>query len=140
MQIGAAIKRHPGRTAILTIALLAIGGFGIYWFGPQYLFLDTRVEEALPGVGAPVGEAPADDAVGRSDQTVTLAMGEFRSLEHGTSGTALIVELEDGSRYLRLEDLDTSNGPDLRVILSSTPAPRTNGAPTTTVRSSISGA
>ncbi len=45
----------------------------------------------------------------------------FRSLEHGTTGSARIVELEDGSRFVRLEDLDTSDGPDLRVYLTDQP-------------------
>jgi hypothetical protein len=48
----------------------------------------------------------------------TLTRGSFRSLEHATSGAAVVLEVADGSRFLRLEDLRTSNGPDLRVILS----------------------
>jgi hypothetical protein len=54
-------------------------------------------------------------------QVVTLAEGPFSSLEHQTTGTALVVELEDGTRFLRLEGLETSNGPDLRVYLSDQP-------------------
>jgi hypothetical protein len=53
---------------------------------------------------------------------LTLAGGAFRSLEHSTSGEALLIELPDGSRILRLEHLETSNGPDLRVYLSEIPA------------------
>jgi hypothetical protein len=62
------------------------------------------------GAGAPAGGP------------VTLASGAFSSLAHETSGTASIVELPDGSRYLRIEDLDTLSGPDLRVYLSDAPA------------------
>jgi len=51
-----------------------------------------------------------------------LSSGEFISLEHATSGAASVVELGDGSRFLRIEDLDTSSGPDLRVYLSQAPA------------------
>ena len=47
-----------------------------------------------------------------------LARGEFRSLEHTTTGTARLIALADGSVVLRFDDLDTSNGPDLRVYLS----------------------
>jgi hypothetical protein len=65
-------------------------------------------------------DGPADDAA--SSGSVTLAQGEFSSLEHTTTGAAVVLELEDGSRFLRLDDLDTSNGPDLRVYLSSVPA------------------
>ena len=53
---------------------------------------------------------------------MTLARGSFHDLEHPTTGTASLIELEDGRRFLRLEDLETSNGPDLRVYLSEIPA------------------
>jgi hypothetical protein len=46
------------------------------------------------------------------------AASEFISLDHGTSGTALVVALPDGGVTLRFEDLDTSNGPDLYVVLT----------------------
>lgn len=52
----------------------------------------------------------------------TLAKGEFRSLEHTSSGQALLVRLSDGRRFLRFENLDTSDGPDLRVHLSTVPS------------------
>ena len=130
MAIGAAIRRHPGRTAAVAAALVGIAALAIYWFGPQYLFIDRRVDEALPGAGAAPAESPAaagGQGMGEAGEsaptgTVTLALGEFRGLEHDSSGTALVLELPDGSRFLRLEDLDTSNGPDLRVYLSDAPA------------------
>ena len=50
-----------------------------------------------------------------------LASGDLRTLEHATTGLVRIVELEDGSRFVRLEDLDTSDGPDLRVYLTDQP-------------------
>jgi hypothetical protein len=49
---------------------------------------------------------------------VTLARGSFVSHEHHTTGSAVVVRLADGSRVLRLEGLDTSDGPDLHVWLS----------------------
>ncbi|MFN2488529.1 MAG: DM13 domain-containing protein [Actinomycetota bacterium] len=52
----------------------------------------------------------------------TLAAGEFRALEHETSGRAVILESGPGRTFLRLQDLQTSNGPDLRVYLSEIPA------------------
>jgi hypothetical protein len=147
MGIGSALRRHPGRTATGAAVTLAAAGFLLYWFAPWNLIVDRRVDEALPSVGAPVGEAPLAESsgTGSSDEVsadeagtdevaaeeemtdddpsgpVTLARGRFRGLEHETSGTALVVELPDGSRFLRLEDLETSNGPDLRVILTDQP-------------------
>ena len=134
MRITAAIRAHKGRSLAAALALVALGAAGIYWFGPQYLFIDRRVNEAPPGAG--IGTQPADaspggaGASGGGDETaggtasgaVRLAAGEFRGLEHDSSGGALVIELPDGSRFLRLEDLNTSNGPDLRVYLSDAPA------------------
>jgi hypothetical protein len=125
MAVGSAIRRHPGRTAA---ALVGLGAFAIYWFGPQYLFIDRRVDEAVPTVGSAVdspgsaGDQGTSSPGGAAAGPVILAEGEFVGLEHDSSGRAAILELLDGSRYLRLEELDTSNGPDLRVYLSDAPA------------------
>ena len=54
-----------------------------------------------------------------------VKIGTFRdgdSRHHG-SGRATIYRLEDGSHILRLEDFRVTNGPDLRVYLSSHPDP-----------------
>jgi hypothetical protein len=69
---------------------------------------------------------PAKSASARSTQRaqagpVTLLTGRFISHEHGTSGSATVLKLKDGSRVLRIKGLDTSNGPDLRVWLSDAP-------------------
>ena len=45
--------------------------------------------------------------------------GEFTSIEHDTSGRALIASLPDGSRVLRFEGLASVDGPDLKVVLTS---------------------
>lgn len=48
-----------------------------------------------------------------------LAAGDFVSRSHGTSGHVEVVEFEDGSRVLTIEDLQTDNGPDLYVYLDT---------------------
>ncbi len=136
MQIAATLKRHPGRTAVAVVVLVIVSGVALYWFAPWNLFIDRTVNEALPTVGEagganeepPQGNADeggagavGGDGGGSASEPVTLASGEFTGLEHATGGTALLIELEDGSRFLRLEDLETSNGPDLRVYLTDQP-------------------
>jgi electron transfer DM13 len=54
--------------------------------------------------------------------TTAVASGGFRSLEHRTTGSAHVLRLANGLHVLRIEDLDTSNGPDLRVYLSELPS------------------
>ena len=127
------IRRRPGRAAAVVMVLGGAGALALYWFAPWNLFIDRRVDETLPGVTAPAGATtPPASATGATDphaeparvaaEPVELALGEFASLEHATTGTALVLELDDGRRFLRLQDLETSNGPDLRVYLSSVPA------------------
>ena len=85
---------------LLGAAALALAS---WWFAPWKLFVDERVSEA--------------PAVGR-----VVAGGAFRGLEHQTRGGAAVVAAPDGRLSLRLEELATSNGPDLVVLLSPTPA------------------
>lgn len=85
-----------------------LAGVGAYWFEPWKLVVDARVSDAAPAAG--------------TDAARALRQGSFRSLEHETTGKAMLLELADGSRVLRLEDLATSNGPELVVMLSATPA------------------
>jgi hypothetical protein len=114
-------RTHRGAAAAIVIAAVAVVGLGIYWFAPQRLILDREVAEALPTPSAtiapPGGEETEEELAGVQE----LSSGGFRSLEHGTTGVARIVELADGSRFVRLEQLDTSNGPDLRVYLTDQP-------------------
>lgn len=110
-------------TAVLLAGVTAVAGFGLYWFQPWKLWQDETVREALPGTAttapaaAPSGSASAAPPAG----PVTLASGELISHEHATTGTVSLVRLADGSRVVRLEGLDTSNGPDLRVWLTDAP-------------------
>ncbi|QNE22140.1 DM13 domain-containing protein [Kribbella qitaiheensis] len=116
-------------TALAAVAVLAIA---LPLFQPWRLFTDKVVDEALPGA-APVSmtsSSPAPPTIsdgrdsapsptaGPPSAAVQLAVGRFITHEHGTSGSAAIVRLPDGSRILRLEQLATSDGPDLEVWLS----------------------
>jgi hypothetical protein len=59
------------------------------------------------------------------DEPVILVQGAFNEFDavHRGEGAATIYELPDGSRVLRLEDFQVTNGPQLHVIL-------TRGVPT----------
>ncbi|WP_420857062.1 DM13 domain-containing protein [Streptomyces chilikensis] len=116
---------------VLGIAATITAVAGLVWFKPWALWVDETVDEALPTAGT-TATAPAEPpAAGTSPSAsstptepagpVTLAQGTFISHEHSTAGTAKVVRLADGSHTLRLEGLDTSNGPDLRVWLSDAP-------------------
>lgn len=124
-------RAHPLLVAASAFAVIGALAFGVYWFAPQRLVLDQRVDEALPSAAPPshggpstVGSNDVGDGAVEAEPAAgprTLASGSFRSLEHATSGRALVVELADGRRFVRLEGLRTSNGPDLRVYLTDQP-------------------
>ena len=45
----------------------------------------------------------------------------FAGIDHATTGQLVVLQDAAGSRFVRLENLDTSNGPDLFVYLSTNP-------------------
>lgn len=99
--------------AVLLTALVVTGG--LYLFQPWRIFTSSTVVEDVP-----VAAAPASSPAGPTDPPSPvgpreLARGGLISHEHASSGVVRILELPDGSRILRFEGLDTSDGPDLRV-------------------------
>lgn len=106
--------------------MLALGA-GAYIFQPWKLFVDTEVQESLPTVQQ-TPEAVTESTEGEVAPTepvriepLVLAEGSLISHEYETSGTVKILQLEDGSRVLRLENLDTSDGPKVEVWLTDAP-------------------
>jgi hypothetical protein len=110
--------------ALLAVALLAVAA---YFFQPWKLFIDTDVQEAIPKITA----IPSETATASPHETeglsgviqypLVLVQGVLVSHEHRTSGEVSILQLEDGSRVLRLENLDTSDGPRVEVWLTDAP-------------------
>jgi hypothetical protein len=117
--------------------------FVLWWFQPQALLFDDVVDEAFPDVAAAdaadetVAVDEADETAAREDEEVDpeaaepaaseptpsgpieLATGSFVSRNRYTvTGTATTYQLDDGERVLRLEDFDSTNGPDLFVYLT----------------------
>lgn len=115
------------------VVLGAVAIFALVMFQPWKLFVDQEVNEALPIAQETTQEVSPDaDVTDPSDEPTTtfsdapeeptlLADGSFISHEHETTGTVRIFELPDGQRVLRIEGLNTSNGPDLKVWLTDAP-------------------
>jgi hypothetical protein len=113
-----------------------VAAVGLALFQPWRLVTDTVVDEAPPGAGpismtssstvpptlplGPESTAPTARTTVPAGP-VTLARGTFITHEHDTSGMVAVVRLADGSRVLRLEGLDTSDGPDLEVWITDAP-------------------
>ena len=121
--------RRLRRRALWTAAAVAVGvvAFVLVWFQPQKLFVDDRVDEAIPTAAPTPTVAPGSDTTsnppaGGTAEPAEAARGGFVSLDHSTTGIARVLELPDGRRVLRLEGLDTANGPDLYLYLTATAA------------------
>jgi Electron transfer DM13 len=84
---------------LLIVALIA----GWYWFRPERLVVNRRVDEAFPTLN----ESSAQ----------ILGAGNFHSGTHPTQGTATIYRIENGSRVLRFANFKTSNGPDVHIYM-----------------------
>lgn len=131
--------RPTARSAILIGAGLAtvLAVVAAWLFQPWQLFVDTTVADAPPSglaLPAPVPsptrfpDPPPSPAVAPTKappetpvKARVLRTGRLISHEHETSGSVKIIEQPDGSRLLRIEDLDTTSGPDLRVWLTAAP-------------------
>jgi hypothetical protein len=115
-------ERHRRTGLLVALAGLVLGAIvgALVWFQPQKLLIDHRVDEPPPAAGAP--PTTAEGGSHAEQPSVTLAAGAFRSLGHPTFGRAAVLDLNDGRRFLRLDDLRTANGPDLFVYLSVTAA------------------
>ena len=119
------MRRRVVIPAVALVAVIAVA-VGLYLFQPWRIFTSSTVIEDVPAVATP---APASQGPSLTPSAPAapvalpreLAAGRLISHEHASSGTVRILELPDGSRILRFEGLDTSDGPDLRVWLSNAP-------------------
>jgi hypothetical protein len=134
--LGAA-RRHPGRTSVLILAVIAVGG-PVAWYLGSPLFIETSLVEPAPtGVVAsptpapvPATAAPATVVPTRSDPSAAATTppetstpsrtGTFTGADdfHFGRGTARLIETEPGTWVVRFEDFAVRNGPDLYVYLS----------------------
>lgn len=125
--------RRPAVVLPLVAVLVAVAAVALVVFQPWKLFVDDVVDEALPGAvaSAPASVAPPSEPGSPSEPAVPsptavagpveIARGTFVTHEHATTGSVRLLDLPDGTQVLRIEGLDTSNGPDLRVWLSDQP-------------------
>ncbi|GGR89899.1 hypothetical protein GCM10010252_31010 [Streptomyces aureoverticillatus] len=112
------VRHTLGRPWFITalFAGVVIAGVGLYWFQPWKLWVDETVRDPFPAAAS--ASAPARSGEPTAAGPEELAKGQLISHEHETSGSVRVLRLADGTRVLRLTNLETSNGPDLRVWLS----------------------
>lgn len=139
------MKLLTKRNMTIGAVIIGIPALIVAWWLISPLFLDSVVDEEFPvaaeapedtnpddptettaDTGNGTEEPVSDDSDGGNIVKPTapvdvtpVATGQFRDADssHRGSGTATIYELEDGSRVLRFEGFEVTNGPDLHVYL-----------------------
>ncbi|HXH78811.1 DM13 domain-containing protein [Nocardioides sp.] len=109
--------------ATLTAAVVLVG-VALWAFQPWRLVTSSEIDQAAP-VSEPRDSPTTTPASGDPSPTPrdkVLATGRFEDAEHATSGSVRLIELADGRRFVRLEGLASSDGPDLHVWLSDQPS------------------
>ena len=99
------------RLKVTLLSLIVFGAGAWYAFRPERLFINQTVNEQFPTASAPSNK---------------LASGQFHDGAHETKGNAVVFQLADGKKTLRLTDFATSNGPDVRVYLVAASDARDN--------------
>jgi hypothetical protein len=117
------VARHWLVSASTVVVAVGATTFILAYFEPQKLFINETVHEEAPTERVVPGPAvAATQPTPPQRPPVALSTGEFRSYEHTSQGVAVVLQLDDGERFVRFENFYTSNGPDLRVYLSTTPS------------------
>lgn len=122
---------------VIGVAVVALVA-ALLLFQPWKLVLDQKVDEAAPVAVAGTGTPPGSAAGGPVGTTGTAAAGSssgsaaatttaFVAKAHPTSGQVRLVPTADGT-VVRIEGLDTDNGPDLVVHLVPATADAGNAA------------
>jgi hypothetical protein len=86
------------------------------------------LEMARSALSGDVLVPTAEQAMPNMTDPVIVTSGAFTEVDllHRGEGTATVYRLPDNSQILRLEDFRVTNGPSLRVILTTRPEPRTS--------------
>lgn len=130
------VRAHPVVSSLGAAVFIGVAVWLVFFvFAFHLLFIDDKVDEANPFAvsspsatspasvgGSPPATAPASVG-GSPPTTVAVAArethrGTFVDRSHPASGVATVIT--DGSQtFLRFEDFETDNGPDLFVYLSA---------------------
>ncbi|GGU35818.1 DM13 domain-containing protein [Lentzea flava] len=114
----------PHRRFLIPVAVVVVValGIGLYLFQPWRLLTVRETHDALLVPTAPVTTSVQTSAEKPAETPREVATGEWRSLEHATTGRASLIELPGGGHSVQFASLNTSDGPDLYVYLSPHPS------------------
>ena len=133
--VAAAPTTSPVSTSVLPTTAVAPAAAA----APTTVTTVATTVAPAPAVTDPSAAAAVTDAATTAAPAVTSVAPppaaeptptEFTGKAHATSGTVRLIPQPDGTTVLRLENLNTSNGPDVKVVLSPDPDGYASGAVT----------
>ena len=101
--VGEMKKTKPKKWRVATPLIIIALFVGWYWFRPERLVVNRRVDQGFP--------------TSNDSRAQILASGTFHSGTHSTAGTATIYRIENGSQILRFTNFKTYNGPDVHIYM-----------------------
>lgn len=107
------------KSLIIGIIALAVI-IPILWYTLSPLFIDKVVNEEIPIANEDSNAVSENASENIAENIDSLYIGNFKDADsfHKVSGTAKVIS-QGNSRYLRFEDFQATNGPDLYVYLST---------------------
>ncbi len=111
------------------ISVIAVGGislivFGV--FGVHTLFVDKKINEPLPEMVVVPTPAPLPTTPTTiSAKPTTIKTGQLVEVDtyHKGEGTVQLWQQPDNSQFVRFDNVNIANGPDLWVFVSDTTTP-----------------
>ena len=113
------------KAILIVIAVAIVGGISAYAVSPY--FTESTIDEALPS-GAIISTKSSDTMMDdtmmdeKMEQSPITYAGSFVGVNdgiHDAQGKAYTISLDDGTDVLRLENFQSTNGPDLYVYLAT---------------------
>jgi len=118
------------KAILIVIVIVIVGGISAYAVSPY--FTESTIDEGLP-IGAIIptknsdtmmeedmmGDTMMDEKMRRTPITYTGSFVGVGDGIHDAQGKAYTISLDDGTNVLRLENFQSTNGPDLYVYLAT---------------------
>ena len=114
---------RKGWAAVIAVAGAFVLVAALVAFQPWKLWVDDKASDAdVVAVSAPAKQGEGEAQQGQTGPAKIYEGQDWNSYSHGeTSGVVKVYKQTDGSHVVRLENLKTSNGPDVKVVLSEKP-------------------
>lgn len=108
------------KSLMIIVVISIVGGISAYAISPY--FTESTVDEAIPSNVIIQPKIDDEESIMMEENIPMTYAGTFIGVGdgiHDAQGNVYTIPLEDGNNLLRLENFQSTNGPDLFVYLST---------------------